>query len=160
MKRLSSTWRTFHKASRLSLFDWWLLVLATLYLARAAVLLRSCPISNVVNLSAPKIQMAGKRRKGAGSATRIGWAISLSAKVVPWKTNCLVQAVAASLLLRRYGCEPQIRIGVRKDGPELAAHAWVDCNGTTIVGGRGDEFTPMSAASHDRLAAFHTNMPS
>lgn len=160
MDRALFAWQRLHKVLRLSRFDWWLLFLATLYLARSAVLLRSRPVSDVIALASPQILKPDASGQKPASATRIGWAIGVAAKVVPWKANCLAQAVAASRLLRRCGCEPEIRIGVRRDGRELLAHAWVVCDGETIVGAGALEFTAMREAVDSQIAALQTNMPS
>lgn len=50
--------------------------------------------------------------------------------------TCLVKAIAAQILLRRYGYPSQMHIGVAKS-PEgkLLAHAWVEQGGTIVFGG-------------------------
>jgi hypothetical protein len=160
LTRASGALRIIQKAFRLSVFDWWLLFAATLNLARAAVLLRNRPVSDVVLMAEHRVVTGGKCRQQPGSAVRVGMAIQVAARIVPWKADCLIQAVAASHLLRRHGLEPQIRIGVRRDGRELLGHAWVDCDGATVVGARGDEFTPMREATSGHVAALQTNIPS
>jgi len=40
--------------------------------------------------------------------------------------RCLTRAVAAQLLLARAGYLAEIRIGVRKRGDKLDAHAWLE----------------------------------
>jgi hypothetical protein len=54
-------------------------------------------------------------------------------RYVPQAT-CLTQALAAHLLLRREGFEPQLQLGVARDAGEFKAHAWVECNGVVVVG--------------------------
>ncbi|MBY0227544.1 MAG: lasso peptide biosynthesis B2 protein [Hyphomicrobium sp.] len=145
----------------MSLGDWWLLFIATLHLARAAVHLRTRAVSEVCALASPRLGKPGIPTQKPASATRIGWAIGAAAKVVPWKANCLAQAVAASHLLQRSGCESEIRIGVRRDGQELLAHAWVVCDGEIVVGASAhDEFMPLRATAEGQIAALQTNMPS
>jgi hypothetical protein len=48
-----------------------------------------------------------------------------------WPTNvlCLQRSLALIWLLRRHGVSGDLKIGVRKDGPSLLAHAWVEANG-------------------------------
>ncbi len=57
--------------------------------------------------------------------------------------SCLVQALVAEALLARYGYPARIWAGVAK-GPEgaLQAHAWVECEGRIVCGGRGG-YTPL-----------------
>jgi Transglutaminase-like superfamily len=77
-------------------------------------------------------------------SSRIAWAISSVSRYVPGAT-CLTQALAAESLLRFYGYEPSLHIGVAKNSSRaLEAHAWIDVQGTTIVGNVGVErFTPL-----------------
>lgn len=58
---------------------------------------------------------------------------------VPWRTSCLVQAVAGCLLLRRRGIAATIRLGVKKDGGVLSAHAWLMVGGQVVLGGQAAE---------------------
>jgi hypothetical protein len=73
------------------------------------------------------------------SATEIASAVVALGRRVPG-TTCLVEALTADLLLRRYGYPSEVRIGVRRSAerppglPPLAAHAWVECGATVIVG--------------------------
>jgi hypothetical protein len=160
MNRALFAWPRLRTASRLTLRDWWLLVLASLYLARAAILLRTRSASDVIALASPHLKKRGTPKRKPASACRIGWAIGVAAKVVPWKANCLAQAIAASHLLHQSGCEPEIRIGARRDGHELSAHAWVVCDGETVVGASAHEFTPLRETAEGQIAALQTNMPS
>ncbi|MGB8600670.1 MAG: lasso peptide biosynthesis B2 protein [Rhizomicrobium sp.] len=64
---------------------------------------------------------------------------------VPWRTSCLVQAVAGCLLLRRRGIAATIRLGVKKGDGALSAHAWLMVGGQTVLGGDAAEgFTPLA----------------
>lgn len=64
------------------------------------------------------------------------------ARRLPWDSNCLVQSVALTAMLRRRGIPGRIEFGVRReeDGAGLAAHAWVTCDGRVILDSdpRGD----------------------
>src|SRR5690606_21028653 len=53
-----------------------------------------------------------------------------------WRSTCLVEALAAQMLLARHGVHSTLRIGVEMDGEEFGAHAWVEVNGQVVVGGR------------------------
>lgn len=84
------------------------------------------------------IDRVGARRPGKDegpSPDQIGVAVRRAARHIPGST-CLVQALAASLLLSRAGRESHLRIGVMKaDRPALSAHAWVESDGIVVVGG-------------------------
>ncbi len=43
----------------------------------------------------------------------------------PWRNTCLYRAVASCLVLRGYGVDARLRIGVGTEGAEVTAHAWV-----------------------------------
>jgi hypothetical protein len=56
---------------------------------------------------------------------------------LPFRTTCLVRALAADAMLRRRGHAPEIRFGVRT--PEtgatgIEAHAWLDLSGAVVLG--------------------------
>lgn len=59
-----------------------------------------------------------------------------------WPTTCLYRALGSYALLRAAGQEVRFVIGVRKEGEELLAHAWLERDGVTIVGapGPGQEY--------------------
>lgn len=74
---------------------------------------------------------------------RIGWAIAVAARYVPG-CKCLVQAMAGRNLLARYGFAGIIHIGVAKDSKNwLSAHAWVDVEGQTVIGGVNTIYAPL-----------------
>lgn len=51
------------------------------------------------------------------------------------RTNCLDRALAGVTLLRRSGCQADLRIGVRRDDREpFGAHAWVESAAIVVVG--------------------------
>jgi hypothetical protein len=45
------------------------------------------------------------------------------------KALCLQRSLVLLWLLRRRGIESELRIGVRKDGSALTAHAWIEMAG-------------------------------
>jgi hypothetical protein len=47
-------------------------------------------------------------------------------RLLPIPATCLRESLVLYALLRRRGAAPTLRIGVRKSGPMLAAHAWVE----------------------------------
>lgn len=62
------------------------------------------------------------------------WAVEVVSRRSPGST-CLVQALAAQLLLARYGHPSLLQIGVaRPDQGMLKAHAWLEHEGTVLIG--------------------------
>jgi hypothetical protein len=57
-------------------------------------------------------------------------------RLVP-RATCLTQAVATRLLLSRMGIPSDLRLGVARNSEtgSFEAHAWVECEGKTIIGG-------------------------
>ena len=61
---------------------------------------------------------------GHVSLARLSWAIGVAAVGVPWRSDCLLQAMAADRWLRRCGLHPKFFVGVAKDAfGQLQAHA-------------------------------------
>ena len=65
----------------------------------------------------------------------------------PWRNTCLFRAVAECLVLRAYGMDARLRIGVGTEGAEVIAHAWV------VRGDQPDAEAGPAAASLRPLAA-------
>ena len=49
------------------------------------------------------------------------------------EATCLRQALAVYLLLRRRGLEPQLKLGVDRQGTRPDMHAWVELNGQPLA---------------------------
>lgn len=79
-----------------------------------------------------------RRRVGPKSyelteARRIGNAVRFVSGRVVVRPRCLVQAVAVKRLLDRRGLDGgRIRVGVRENGDDILAHAWVDFRGHVV----------------------------
>lgn len=68
---------------------------------------------------------------------RLGWAVRVASRWVPWQTRCLVRAIAGKMLLKRRGIPSTLYLGLAKDADgQLAAHAWLRCGDRTLTGGR------------------------
>jgi len=67
---------------------------------------------------------------------RVAFAIPRAAARVPWRSDCLVQALAAERWLRRSGVPSTIHFGVPKDqGGMFEAHAWLTVGERVVTGG-------------------------
>lgn len=74
------------------------------------------------------------------TAIEIGQSIKVMAKYTPWKSNCLVQAILARLLLSLYNLPHVLYFGTcitSSKATPMKAHAWVSVGSKIIVGGRG-----------------------
>jgi hypothetical protein len=71
-----------------------------------------------------------------GLLQRIGFAIAAAANNVPWRSDCFPQTIAARMLLKRYGYDSTIHLGVERAGKDvLNGHAWLTCGETVVTGG-------------------------
>jgi len=73
----------------------------------------------------------------------IGWAVQGLGRRLPWMSQCLVQAVAATWMLQRRRIPSTLYFGLAKDvSGQLEAHAWVRSGTQVLTGARGrDAFT-------------------
>jgi hypothetical protein len=66
---------------------------------------------------------------------RLAWAVNAAGNVVPAGANCLVRALAAEVMLGRYGYPAELRFGVgNSTAGGFKAHAWLESEGTVVIG--------------------------
>jgi hypothetical protein len=65
-------------------------------------------------------------------AAALGVAVNRAANHVLGSATCLTRSLLLRWLLRRYGTPSDLRIGVRFEEGELAAHAWVEKDGIPL----------------------------
>ncbi len=76
---------------------------------------------------------------------RVAFAIPRVSSRVPWRADCLVQALAARRWLDRFGIANELHVGVRSPAGEcLDAHAWLTCGGTVVTGGDVATYVPFT----------------
>ncbi len=66
--------------------------------------------------------------------------VKRGARRVPWDSKCLVQAMTAQRLLKKYGIQSTLYLGVGRDhekNGEMIAHAWVRVGKYFVCGGDG-----------------------
>ncbi|MFC3098034.1 lasso peptide biosynthesis B2 protein [Alteraurantiacibacter palmitatis] len=91
-------------------------------------------------------QLSGKaprldRARHSAVRAHLARAVPRMAGLVPWRSDCLVQAMAAQELLRRFGISAQIVIGAKKSpGEGFAPHAWLKSGNCIITGGDIDDY--------------------
>jgi hypothetical protein len=82
-------------------------------------------------------RLTGNASQSAAPMLPLGrciWAVRAVSRCVPGAT-CLTQALAAQVLLARYGYDSRIEIGVAKDEQRrFRAHAWVMCGDEIVIG--------------------------
>lgn len=66
---------------------------------------------------------------------QISFAIRAMGARVPWRSDCLVQALAAQHWLASRGVGSRIHLGVKPSDASLDAHAWLKVGDRIVVGG-------------------------
>jgi hypothetical protein len=134
------------RARRLGLRDWRHLAVAAAELLRARWCIARTPAARLLQDLRRPGPPARPPAPAAIAPERVGWALAVAARVVPWRADCLVQAIAARRWLERERQPADVHIGVHKapDG-RFEAHAWLRSGGVTVTGGNVDRFTPLLA---------------
>lgn len=142
------TWR---KLARLNAAERTALASACTLLARARLDLARRGMRDILEeLASPPLGPALADEK----LERISWAIAAAANRVPWRADCLVQAMAAARWLRRHDCGWRLLIGVRRStSGGLEAHAWLSSADTVITGDLPDldSFRSIPLAEFNKL---------
>lgn len=74
----------------------------------------------------------------------VAFIIPRMARRVPWRSDCLVQALAGQSWLRAEGIGSEIMIGTaRTDDGAFEAHAWLQHGESVILGGDIARFQPL-----------------
>ena len=137
------------------------LVFVLLGVARLAILMlpfRSYVglFGEVTDLSTVQGAATARAMSRQGSVGRV---VRRTAKITPWESLCLAQAMVASVLLRASGVSFLVFFGVaRADGDgssdPLAAHCWVRVGEVNVTGGQNvSRFTVVKAFARPGTAA-------
>jgi hypothetical protein len=115
----------------------WLLIRVTLLLSATQLALRLFPFRRVYRwmsaASQPKINEGDQVHL---DAEQICAAVNKSGRNFLGVNSCFPQALVGEMLLKRGGYPATLRIGVNKEqGGELKAHAWVELDGSVVIGG-------------------------
>lgn len=98
-----------------------------------------------------RLELMGQADEGCDAALspsqervveRVAYAVNVMALRVPWRSDCLIRAVAARRWLAAGGIASQIAIGARRDEDgAFMAHAWLTVDKRLVTGG---DTTPYS----------------
>lgn len=109
---------------------------AAIELAIARVWLKEMPDGAAVGLK-------GLSSAEEGLVERVAYAIPRVAARVPWRADCLVQAMAARRWLASRGIGSTIHFGVPKGKqPAFEAHAWLTVGERVVTGGNISGYIP------------------
>lgn len=118
---------------------------AAILIVAADVALRVLPFRWIAPMLGRNLGPAARVPISSTRAQRVayqtGVALELAAEVVPGRSDCLRQALAAALIFRCRGVPYVALLGAAVDLPDaksrLSAHAWVQCGPVVATGGRG-----------------------
>ncbi len=66
------------------------------------------------------------------SFEQLVWSVNAAANHHLRKPTCLRRSLTLKCMLQRRGIPADLRIGIRKNGTQIAAHAWIEHTGTVI----------------------------
>lgn len=76
---------------------------------------------------------------------RVAFVIPRVAARLPWRADCVVQAMAAQRWLGCAGIETRLVLGVPKEKlPDFEAHAWLTAGDRVVTGGDVSGYTPLT----------------
>jgi len=128
----------------LSAIDWRYLAIAIKELLIARIRYTTQPVGKILRELQDERPKSDASLSGDVDLARLSWAIGAAAVRVPWRSDCLPQAMAADRWLRRHGLQPRFFVGIAKaaDG-QLEAHAWLQCHSIVVTGGISREFATL-----------------
>lgn len=132
-------WRVIHRTKKLAGLDPQervYLYEAIGHLAWARVELIRKPPQAIVESLKLKEPAPSPIRGGSVDLAKLAWAICAGASGVPWRSDCLIQSLAADRWLKQKGVAHEFRLGVRQDDTgSFLAHAWIEVDGIPVTGG-------------------------
>lgn len=127
-----------------------LLAAAVFWVMAAHAALRLPPESFVAKQRAFDAFARRLPRLQACAPSRAAWAVTAAAKRIPG-TKCLPWALALRGLLAQASIDSELRIGVARDADEaIKAHAWVECDGSSLSWGEPVDGYSVLAARVER----------
>lgn len=124
IRRRDSRWHT------LSIQEKWIVAYAAVLLLLGTALFRSLGLKR--GLAALRLLPGRFNPEYRLEPHQLQDLVELVGRNLPVAITCLPRSAALYWLLERVGHEAELRIGVRKDGEVLRAHAWVECAGEVL----------------------------
>ncbi len=148
--------QAFNTFLRLSLYQRFLLVEAAMLTGLARLSVLTLPFRWIARVFGRQAELAGQEVAAANQELlkSVRWAFSATSSRVPWNANCLAQAIAATIMLRRRGHEGTVYFGVLKnEAGRCEAQAWLRSGGVIITGAGGlNKFSVVSTFSFSARA--------
>jgi hypothetical protein len=140
--------RKLRRLARMSWADRLLIAESTLLLAIMRAAVRLFPLRRILGAFGLRPGKAATPDTAVPEAARrVALAIRTVSGHTPWDSNCLAQALAGSVMLKRRGIAGTLYLGVAKDADAgLEAHAWLRSHERTLTGGGGlDRYTVVAS---------------
>jgi hypothetical protein len=112
-----------------------------------------------MHLSAKAIPQRNRRAKANArnpdqalevTLARIAYVLPRLSDRLPWRSDCLIQAIAGQNWLSSLGAASEIQIGVENPrGGQFGAHAWLSCEGGIVTGGEIAQYEVILSDSPD-----------
>lgn len=114
----------------------WLFLEALVELLRSSVLLNILSFKRIMQIYPPPVVPAYS--EASGLPEEIKTAIRTACHMIPWKSRCLVRALAARAMLSRRGISSKLSLGVLLDDrKKISAHAWLTTGNLEVVDKNG-----------------------
>ena len=141
MKALASDIRSASQHGSVVWIDF-LWAIAELLVARWR--LRSQGSVDYLNARCAPLDEVGCRSTDLKLVARVTYAIPRMAERVPWRADCLIQAIAAQSWLQKKGVPTRICVGVPNNSSnEFEPHAWLSIGDKVILGGDVSKYYPL-----------------
>ena len=119
------------------------LFVAIWHLLCARVIFAVTPASTLIRgLQQSDSDSANAETTSNADAALIAWALSAAARRLPWRTDCMIQAIAAKRWLDRKRVRSTFHIAAQgrhgdgtADHDQLSAHVWLEVGGRPVTGG-------------------------
>ena len=140
-------WATLAPADRTVVAEAWLLLLVAYLSIRPLGLERS---ERLLEALLPRTRRAVK--PAPQLAARLRHWLGIAAANHLRSSQCLQRSLVLRTMLARRGHDARVRIGVRRAGAELEAHAWVECDGQPLAadGLEGGGYSTLQPAASGR----------
>lgn len=120
-------------------------------LARANRIHRHTPVERLQLMTAESTRAHRPLSKREWSlVARVAYVVPLMGARVPWRSDCLVQALAARHWLSRASIPSDLCIGVRKDELGFEAHAWLKVGDQIVIGGDTSTYAELRKAESEQ----------
>jgi hypothetical protein len=134
------------RLTQLSWAEWSLLGETLVSLTKARIMVRVLPFPTLAKRLGEHMAETGAADDPARQAclNSLTWAVGALSRRLPWRCQCLEQALAAQMLLRRRNIPHTLYLGARLQQGQLEAHAWVRCGECLVTGHTSEAFPVVS----------------